>query len=39
MLILYDNMTKVCGNFDDTRKPGNLGLSENPAVQASTQNH
>jgi len=32
MLILYDNMTKVWGKFDDTRKPDNLGQSENVTV-------
>ncbi|EGP58743.1 hypothetical protein Agau_C101623 [Agrobacterium tumefaciens F2] len=39
MLILYDNMTKVCGKFGDTGRPGNLGLSASPAIPTFMKNH
>lgn len=34
MLILYDNMTKVCRKFGDTGKPDNPGSSPGPAIPA-----
>lgn len=39
MLILYDNMTKVCGNFGDIEKPGNIARSRGPAAQAFSKTH
>jgi|GEM_PF-2651331 hypothetical protein len=38
MLILYDNMTKVCRKFRDTEKPGNPGSSPRLAMPTFTKN-
>ncbi|AHK00287.1 hypothetical protein X971_0389 [Agrobacterium tumefaciens LBA4213 (Ach5)] len=38
MLILYDNMTKVCRKFRDTEKPGNPGSSPRLEISTFTKN-